>query len=337
IEVAKYVYDDRVNTDHKIAVVDWYYKLRAEDGSTVLHYAKFAGNTLLFASQNDPSYEKNGWYDHGKYPLVFDTLYPEKGTPIGFGYIAITKDPQLYIDKLGQNILENSMMNTRKRFFLSDSTAINEEEFKDWTQPIVHVAGQLDDTRIREIETRPLDGIYVNVMQMKIDELKETSANRDFSAGGTASGVTAASAIAALQEAGNKSSRDMISAAYRAYTQVNYLCIELMRQFYDVTRSFRITGKGSHETQFTNFSNHALKEDARTYHKPIFDLTIKAQKRNPFSRMSQNELAKELYAAGFFNPDRAPEALIALELMEFEGKDKVIEALQKGESSCLEN
>ena len=36
-------------------------------------------------------------------------------------------------------------------------------------------------------------------------------------------GVTAASAIAALQEAGSKLSRDMIKAGYRAFGQVCYL------------------------------------------------------------------------------------------------------------------
>ena len=68
------------------------------------------------------------------------------------------------------------------------------------------------------------------------------------------------------------------------------------------------------------------------YRKPIFDLKIKAQKKNPFSRMEQNERAKELYGLGFFNPERAQEALGALEMMEFEGIDKVREQVQNGQT-----
>jgi len=76
-----------------------------------------------------------------------------------------------------------------------------------------------------------------------IEELKETRGNRDFSQGGTTSGVTATSAIAALQEAGSKLSRDMIKGSYHAFTQIACLVIRLIRQFYDEPRAFRILGE----------------------------------------------------------------------------------------------
>jgi hypothetical protein len=342
IDVAKYRYDDNVDTTNKTVVVDWYYKIKAANGRTLLHYVKFVGNTLLFASENDPAYTETGWYVHGKYPVVFDTLFPEKGTPVGFGYIAITKDPQLYIDKLSQNILENSMMASKVRFLATESTAVNEEEFLDWSKPIVHVAGQsLEDSKIKQILVSPVDQVCVTIMQMKIDELKENSSNRDFSNGGTTSGVTAAAAIAALQEAGNKASRDMISASYVSYKDINYMGIELARQFYDEARCFRITGEMPGQFQFIEYSNANIKDQllppafpgqAPMYRRPVFDITVKPQKKNPFSRMSQNELAKELYKLGFFNPDRAQEAIIALELMEFEGKEKVLERIHEGQT-----
>ena len=62
---------------------------------------------------------------------------------------------------------------------------------------------------------------------------------------------------------------------------------------------------------------------ATLYRAPVFDLKIRAQKRNPFSLAESNERAKEFFALGFFDPARAPEALGALEMMEFEGKDAV--------------
>lgn len=341
IETAKYEYDDTVDTSNKVAVIDWYYRKKATDGRTVLHYAKFIDEEhIIYASENDPEYAEGGFYEDGEYPFVFDVLFPEKGTPAGFGYTAIAKDPQLYIDKLSSNILENSMMTTKKRFFVSDSTGINEEEFLDWSKPLVHVQGELDDRRIKEIATNPLDDIYVTVAQMKIEEMKDTAANRDVNSGSAGSGVTAAAAIAALQEAGNKASRDMISASYRTHVKINSMCIELIRQFYDETRSFRITGQTPGSYQFIDMNNAGIKEQEvgqtsdglPLYRKPIFDLKIKAQKKNPFSRMEQNERAKELYGLGFFNPERAQEALGALEMMEFEGIDKVKEQVQNGQT-----
>ena len=338
IDVKEYIYDDSVDTSEKSVVVDWYYKVKTPSGRTALHYVKFVGSTLLYASQNDPEYRERGFYDHGMYPVVLDVMYPEKGTPIGFGYVAICKDPQLYIDKLSANILENAMMATKKRFFVSDSTAINEEEFLDWNRPMVHVNGELGDQRVKEIVTQPLSDIYVTVAQMKIEEMKDTAANRDVNSGGTTN-VTAAAAIAALQEAGNKASRDMIAASYRAYTQINTLCVELMRQFYDVSRSFRITGEGN-EYQFVTFDNAGLQDQVtgldtlgnEMYRRPVFDLKIKAQKKNPFSRMEQNERAKELYSLGFFAPENAQASLIALEMMDFEGIQTVREKVMQGQT-----
>lgn len=338
IDVKEYIYDDSVDTSEKSVVVDWYYKVKTPSGRTALHYVKFVGSTLLYASQNDPEYRERGFYDHGMYPVVLDVMYPEKGTPIGFGYVAICKDPQLYIDNLSANILENAMMATKKRFFVSDSTAINEEEFLDWNRPMVHVNGELGDQRVKEIVTQPLSDIYVTVAQMKIEEMKDTAANRDVNSGGTTN-VTAAAAIAALQEAGNKASRDMIAASYRAYTQINTLCVELMRQFYDVSRSFRITGEGN-EYQFVTFDNAGLQDQVtgldtlgnEMYRRPVFDLKIKAQKKNPFSRMEQNERAKELYSLDFFAPENAQASLIALEMMDFEGIQTVREKVMQGQT-----
>ena len=338
VDVKEYIYDDSVDTSDKSVVVDWYYKVKTPDGRTALHYIKFVGSTLLYASENDPEYRERGFYDHGLYPVVLDVMYPEKGTPIGFGYVAICKDPQLYIDKLSANILENAMMATKKRFFVSDSTAINEQEFLDWNRPMVHVTGEIGDQRIKEIVTQPLSDIYVTVAQMKIEEMKDTAANRDVNSGGTTN-VTAAAAIAALQEAGNKASRDMIAASYRAYTQINTLCVELMRQFYDVSRSFRITGAGS-EYSFVRFDNSQLQDQLtgldtmgnEMYRRPVFDLKIKAQKKNPFSRMEQNERAKELYSLGFFNPENAQASLTALEMMDFEGIQTVREKVMQGQT-----
>lgn len=338
INVKEYVYDDAIDTSDKALVVDWYYKVK--DGTkTVLHYAKFVGNQLIYASANEPEYAERGFYDHGMYPVVLDTMFPEKGTPVGFGYVAIQKDPQMYIDKLSANIMEASMMGTKKRFFASTNTGVNINQFKDWNEPIVEVEGELGEERIREIVVQPLPPIYQNVLQMKIEEMKETSGNRDVNSG-SAGGISAASAIAALQEAGNKTSRDMIATSYRAYTDIVKLVIELMRQFYDEARSFRITGEGPGTYDFVDMSNIGLMDQQvgtdtygnPLYRKPVFDLKIKAQKKNPFSRMEENERAKELYGMGFFNPERAQEALGALEMMDFEGKEKVVEYAQEGQT-----
>lgn len=346
IDVKQYVYDDTVDVSNKSVVVDWYYKKRNTAGKTVLHFCKFVGNEVLFASENEPEYAENGFYNHGLYPVEFDVLFPEEGTPVGFGYIAIMESPQLYIDKLQQVILENAIDATNPRYFAKKNVGINIDEYKDKTKKIVWVEGDIDEERLKLIDVPQVSGSALNILQMKIDELKETSSNRDFSQGSTASGVTSGAAISALQEAGNKQSRDMISASYRSYTRECYLAIELMRQFYDETRSFRITGEtGKYE--FIDFNNKMMQGEAippayagqelepdyvELFRKPVYDIVVKPQKRSPYSKMAQNELAKEMYNMGFFNPQLAEQSMTALELMDFDGIETVKEKVQQGQT-----
>ena len=282
----------------------------------------------------------HGLYDHGLYPFVFDTLFPIEGSPCGYGFIDLCQNSQMQIDIMQTAFLKNTMVGAMPRYFQRMDGAINEEEFLNLDNPVVHVNGNLGEDSIRPIDYRALSGNYLDMRTSMINELRETSGNTEASNGVISSGVTAASAIAALQEASGKGSRDSSRSSYRAYSRIVNLCIELIRQFYDETRSFRITGQTPGSYQFIDMNNAGIKEQEvgqtsdglPLYRKPIFDLKIKAQKKNPFSRMEQNERAKELYGLGFFNPERAQEALGALEMMEFEGIDKVKEQVQNGQT-----
>lgn len=375
ISVTEYIHDENIDTKDKVVVVDWYYKKRV-GGRTVLHYVKFCGETVLYASENDPAYRDRGYYDHGLYPVVFDVLFPESEAPVGFGFVALCKDPQLYVDRLMGNILETSLLNTKRRFFASKNLGINKKQLLDNNEVLVETNGSIADLKSQLVEMQPreLSSIYPNIVQMKIEEMKETASNRDVNSGGTGNGVTSGIAINVLQEAGNKVSRDMISSSYRKYEMISIMCIELMRQFYDESRSFRIVGSPVQEQgapmpgqpgmtvpqngmgspagapaaamppkenyRFVKFNNAALRNQPtgmsasgeQLYRRPIFDLEIKAQKKNPFARAEQNQLALNLFQMGALDPQRADAMLGALKLMDFEGIEDVREHVQQGQT-----
>lgn len=336
LDLPRYVHDSTLDTSSKSVVVDWYYKRRGADGRTRLHYCKFCNGVVLYASQNDPELCQRGFYDHGKYPFVFDPLFLEEDSPAGFGYIDVMKDCQTAIDKLNQAMDENVLLAAKQRYVLSDTAGVNEEELADLSRDIVHVAGRLGEEGFRPIQAASLQGASLSYRNSRIEELKEISGNRDLTAGGTSGGVTAASAIAALQEAGSKLSRDMLKSAYRAFAKECYLVIELMRQFYDEQRVFRILGPGG-GSQFIRFSGAALRaRPAQTLagvelasRVPVFDILVSAAKKSSFSRLEQNEIAKECYRLGFFAPQNADAALAALEMMDFEGVEKVRERVRQ--------
>ena len=325
--VSKYKTDDQVDTTNKSLVVDWYYK-KIENGKSVLHFCKFVGETVLSATENDPNMQ-SGLYEDGDYPFVIDALFPVKGSIAGYGYIDIGKSAQEQIDLLNQAILKNSVMASTPRWFIRSDGSINEKEYADWRKPFVHANGNIGQDSVMPITVSPLSANYINVIQNKIEELKWTTGNTDVNNGSVSSGVTAASAIAALQEASGRSSKDATRSAYRAYARLIRMVIERIRQFYDLPRKFRIRGQLGTE-EYVTYSNQNLKQQELlglggdvTWRKPVFDIEVSAQKSSEYTRLSQNELALQFYQLGFFDPTRADQALATLDMMDFDGKDEI--------------
>ena len=352
----KFLYDDHVDTTDKHTVVDVYYH-RYVGGKKTLQYCKYVGDQVIFATENetqrpmkqmmDPetnmvfevedglSMAETGLYDHGMYPYVFDPLFPIEGSPCGYGFVDLCRNPQTVIDLLNTSFVKNAMVGATPRYFSRNDGSVNEDEFLDLSKAIVH-AQNLNDDALRRIEHTALDGMYVNVLDRTIQELRETTGNTETSTGNIQSGVTAASAIAALQEASGKGSRDSTQAAYRAYTRIVNMCIELIRQFYDMPRQFRIVGEYGAQ-QFVSYTNAGIKPQHQGsafgqdmgYRLPVFDIKVTAQKRNVYTKVTQNELALQFFKMGFFNPSMADQTLMCLDMMEFDGKDNIMQKVAK--------
>ena len=339
----RFLYDDAVSLDGKSTVVEAYYR-RKRAGRTVLHYVKYVGDTVLYSTEEgEPCREAlpllgevarsaewvtsapDGLYAHGRYPFVLDPLFPVEGSPCGYGFVDLCHNNQTAIDLMRSAIIKNTVVGATPRYFQRIDGSVNEEEFADLGRALVHVSGNLGEDSLRQIGFSPLSGVYMDVLNSSIQELRETSGNTETSTGNISSGVTAASAIAALQEASGKGSRDSTRSSYVAYARIVELCIELIRQFYGLPRSFRIAGRAGAE-EYIRFSNAGLCPRPQSFGAalPVFDVKVSAQKRNAYSRLSQNELAMELYRMGIFDEGKEQEALSCLRMMEFDGRDELI-------------
>ena len=352
----KYNTDDVISFDGKSMVVDWYYK-KYQNGRQVLHFAKLVGDTVLQSTENDTEQKhdtltlpdgsivqqpagrpmaETGLYDDGEYPFVVDALFPVEGSIAGYGYIDIGKSTQEQIDRMNQAIVKNAIMTTTPRWFKRSDGSVNEREFADWTKPFVHVDGNLGQDSLVPIQVNMLNSNYIAILQNKIEELKWTTGNTDVNNGATSSGVTAASAIAALQEASGRSSKDSTKSAYRAYARMIRMVIERIRQFYDLPRQFRIIGQRGAE-QFVQYSNQGLQPQTLYgangqpdgLRKPVFDIEVSAQKASEYTSMAQNELALQFFQLGFFNPQMVDQTLATLDMMDFDGKDSIIQKVQE--------
>ena len=348
----KFLYDDHVNTENKHTVIDVYYH-KYIGGKNTLQYCKFVGDYVIYATENDverpkqqavdpmtgqpivveagPSVAERGLYDHGMYPYVFDALFPIEGSPCGYGFVDLCRSPQTTIDLLNNSFIKNAQAGAVPRYFSRGDGAINEQEFLDLSKPIVHVSGSVEENALRVVQHNSLDSNYINVYDRAIQELRETSGNTETSTGVT-SGVTAASGIVALQEASGKGSRDSTRGSYRSYSSIVEICIELIRQFYDMPRQFRILGQYGAE-QYVSYTNAGLQQQPQGndfgqdggFRLPVFDIKVSAQKKNAYTKVAQNELAIQFFQMGFFNPQMTDQALMCLDVMDFDGKDSIMQ------------
>ena len=328
LKPSEYRKDDSVSVDGKSVLVDWYYHVW-NGPKKVLHYCQFVNHIVLYSTEQ--SGEENGLYDDGEFPFVLDPLYPVHGSPAGYGLIDIARDAQTDIDTLNQAMVQNAVVTSTPRYFIQSDGQINEDEFADWSKPFVHTGGGLGETSLRQIETNGIQSNALNMLERKIDELKFITGNTDVNNGGTPSGVTAASAIAALQEQSGKGSKDSSRSSYRAANKIYTMCIERIRQFYDIPRWFRILGQNGQE-RFEIYSNAKLKDQMITggmgmadgLRHPVFDIDVRSERETAYTKLSQNELAIQFLQLGAFNPQNTDQTLMMMDMMDFRGKDELM-------------
>ena len=328
--VEEYIDDDSRNKADLCEVVEWYYRKNG-----ILHYVKYIGSVVLFATENEPENYPNGIYAHGMYPFFVDPYFEIQNCPGGFGLIDIGKSDQEQIDRLSRALIGNVLGSSRQKTFLGDSAGINEDDLSDPKKEIIKFSGSLDDRNFRVEQPNSNADVYMSVISQKVTQMKETAGNSDVVSGNVPSGVTASSAIAALQEQAGKTSRMAIKSTYRVFTRIARCVIELIREFYSAPRVFRIIGENG-QAEYVNFSNADM--GANSVQRldgsivnidPEYDIIVSAQKASPYSSMAQNELTLQFYNAGFFEPARADQALMALEMMDFRGKEKIMNGIRQ--------
>ncbi len=344
---ARFLYDDTVDTSDKATVIEVYYHVH-QGGRRVLHYCKYVDDFVLYATENETAPVTDelgqpiaeplaaaGLYQHGRYPFVFDALFPIEGSPCGYGFIDLGLNPQTAIDLMNTAFVKNTVVGAIPRYISNNEDArINEKELLDTKNPIVHTKGSIDEMSLRLLQHNSLDGNYLNLLDRYIQEMRETTGNTETSTGNISSGVTAASAIAALQEAAGKGSRDSNQASYRAYEKIVGLCIELIRQFYTLPRKFRILGEYG-AMEFVEYTNQGLTQQTMGvngdtgYRRAEFDIKVYAQKRSVYTKISNNEMALQFFQLGFFHPQMAEQALLCLEMMDFDGKEEIMQRVAR--------
>ena len=304
--------------DEDVMVIDYWYKELDENGKEKVHMAKFAGHVLLEDSKEESPL---GMQLSGLYPFIMESPYPLEGQPVGLGIIDIFKNLQIYADKLDQIILKNALMSSKVKLLVNRSSDVDEAALNDWSKEIIK-ANRIDDGAIRWFQPASLNPYVLTHYNNKLDSIKYESGQSEFSRGEGGKGVTAASAILALQEAGSKRSRTLIDQLYDGFEELIKLIIDLICENYTEERQFRITNEKGNKTIY--FKNTQMQKNDSGLSRFIdFDIKVAVQKQTPYKSLYLNELALELLKAGIVDSQEA------LSMMTFAGKDALVDKVSK--------
>jgi len=310
--------------DEEWMMIEYWYKTLDAEGRDRVHMAKLAGGVLLEHSEKS---KPEGMYAHGLYPFIVEPLYRLDGSPIGLGIIDIFKNLQQYADKLDQIILKNTLMSGKMKMLINKNADVDEDAMLDWSKEVV-TAARIDDGAVRWFQTAPLNPYVLAHMNGKLNAIKEESGQNQFVRGDTTQGVTAASAILALQKAGSKRSRMIIDQMYDGFSELIRMMIALIRENYTEARIFRMDDKnGAYDLSFSgDLLNYAYDKDLKS---PImkdgkkqnryldFEVMVEVEKNTPYQTLYLNEMAISLLKAGIINQDEA------FSMMSFDGKEKI--------------
>lgn len=330
-----YENDDNIRKDNKSIVVDWYYKRRV-NGKTIIHLCTFSCGEILSSTENAGMME--GLYEDGEYPFAVGQMYKVANNLLGYGQVDFHKDTQIDIDTMNNAMVLNAVVAAVPRNFVKTDGGINEQEYADLSKHFVHVNGSIDERAIRPIEAQAMPAHCMNMLQHKIDEMKYTTGDTDVSNGSVPAGVTAASAIAALQEQHGLTTKDIIMGDHETYSIVVAKVMSRVRQGYNIERSFRIAGTDGTEDEYIMFSNAGMVPQQQMVgmglHEgemrlPEWDIEVRIQRENAYTRMSNNDLAIQLFQLGFMNPQNVTMAITALSMMDFKGREELMQKLKK--------
>lgn len=281
-----------------------------------VHMQKLAGGVLIEDSRD---VKPEGYYAHGEYPFVLTPLFPRSGSCLGFGFVDMFETQQRYADKLDQIVLKNALMASRNKLLVTGASGFDAEDLRDWSKE-VHRGENLNG--VTWFPTAPLPAYLLEYVDRIRNSIREESGANDFSRGMTRGGVTAASAIAALQELSGKRARMAVRAVHSAFEAAVRQEIEVEREFAIFDR-FLVDPSSQGGAPAVFNAKLLSRETALQNRVPLeFRITVKVQRENRFSVLANNELVLELVKLGMVAPD------VGLELMVFDAKEQALSLMR---------
>lgn len=244
--------DTRQITANKARVVEIWTK----DKNNTLRRRVVANEKLLYDSKSDGS----SFYEHGRYPFVIIPCYSVEGRLWGMGEVELLKPTQDLINDLDDQIRMNARLMGNIQIVVGLSSGIN---IRKWTNKAGLKIPARDHDAWRMVQPPQIPEY---ILRRRVEAMREAEviSGRPDVTEGRRSGVRAASAIMALQEAGSRRARHKKMFLQDSLSRVFDFCIDYLKEFYTEEQAFRILGKSmgpdNPEPQYLWFKGSKLRE-----------------------------------------------------------------------------
>lgn len=304
----------------------WYRKYDAKTMRYSINVAFLAGGIVLEQMENV--------YAHGMYPFVLDVYTPIEGLPVGDGLIQEMIPMMRYVNRYASYIDMNLRMASKGRLLIDRNAGIDKEALLNWENDVVE-GDRIDPSALQWLQNQPFTSMVTQQMLQLQTDIKQDSGQNQFTRGETAGGVTAASAISALQEAGGKITRLRTNVFNQGFKAIVEQVLWLISQFYDKKRVLFVTGdkNGIATKREIQADPERLfgRKGSQHLPPPPYTVQIQVQRRNPLRQQAQNELIIQAYNMSAQSGQYFPLSTL-FELLYVDGKDRIIPVLRQNEA-----
>ena len=318
----------------------WYKRYDAQSRRTRVHMALLAGGALLYSTElgfggADKEEYAEGVYAHGQYPF---TLYKYRQVwrrPFGSGMAHDYSRTQEAIDRYIQYIDDNARESSVQRHFIRRGSGVNPEDVADMRKTIIEWEGSDIREVMQTVQAQPLSGQVYQMMTYLADAMKQDCGQNQFIRGEAGLGVTAASAIQALQDAGSKIMRWHTAIFKDAFREMVEQIIWVMSEYLAPGRTLRIAGGWDSSGQMRERLVTLIAPDAEgdALMRPAYAVRVDVRKSNPLQIQADNEFLQQVVdVCAKAGEPLPPEAVVRL-MEGYRTKASVLAAVE--ESSAM--
>lgn len=227
-----------------------------------------------------------------------------------------------YVNRYFSYIDTNLRMASKGRLLVDRSAGIDKDALLNWENDVIE-GDRIDAGALKWMQSAPLTNLATLQLGQLEADIKQDSGQNQFSRGETVGGVTAASAISALQEAGGKITRLRTGALNRGFARIVEQILWLIGQFYSEGRMLFVTGRE------IDASPARLLGEGRA--EPPYAVRVQVQRRNPLRQQAQNELFLQAYQMAAEAGQPIPLSAL-FELLQADGKERILPVLRQIEA-----